>query len=104
MLRQPRLMKQSNQDTAQMGTIHRITELGPATARRQVYSPLETYRNAFREWRKRERLRTELRLLTDSELTDIGITRGEIDYVTSNDLSTRPVFVYSEKIGDRSTH
>ena len=82
-----------------MGTIHRITELGPATARRQVYSP-----PASQEWRKRERLRTELRLLTDSELTDIGITRGEIDYVTSNDLSTRPVFVYSEKISDRSTH
>jgi hypothetical protein len=55
MLRQLRLMKQSRQDTAQMGTIHRITELGPATARRQVYSPLETYWNAFQEWRKREK-------------------------------------------------
>ena len=70
-----------------MGTIHRITELGPATARRQVYSPLETYWNAFQEWRKREKLRTQLCRLTDSELADIGVTRGEIDYVTSNDPS-----------------
>jgi uncharacterized protein YjiS (DUF1127 family) len=67
-----------------MSAIHGITELGPATAKRQVYSPLETYWNAFQEWRKRERLRTQLCRLTDSELMDIGITRGEIDYVASN--------------------
>ena len=67
-----------------MSTIHAPTELGPATARRQVYSPLEAYWNAFQEWRKREKLRTELCRLTDSELMDIGITRGEIDYVASN--------------------
>ena len=67
-----------------MSTIHGTTELGPATAKRQVYSPLETYWNAFQEWRKRERLRTQLCRLTDSELVDIGITRGEIDYVASN--------------------
>ena len=40
-----------------MSTIHGTTELGPATAKRQVYSPLETYWNAFQEWRKREKLR-----------------------------------------------
>ena len=67
-----------------MSTIHGTTELGPATARRQVYSPLEAYWNAFQEWRKREKLRTELCRLTDSELEDIGITRGEIDHVASN--------------------
>jgi len=67
-----------------MSTIHGTTELGPATAKRQVYSPLETYWNAFQEWRKRKRLRTQLCRLTDSELVDIGITRGEIDYVVSN--------------------
>ena len=66
-----------------MSAIRETTELGPVTARRQVYSSLETYWNAFQEWRKRERLRSQLRLLTDSELTYIGITRGEIDYVTS---------------------
>jgi uncharacterized protein YjiS (DUF1127 family) len=67
-----------------MSTIQGPTELRPATAKRQVYSPLEAYWNAFQEWRKSEKLRTELCRLTDSELADIGITRGEIDYVASN--------------------
>ena len=67
-----------------MSTIHGTTELGQVTAGRQVYSPLEAYWNAFQDWRKRERLRTQLCRLTDSELVDIGITRGEIDYVVSN--------------------
>jgi uncharacterized protein YjiS (DUF1127 family) len=67
-----------------MSTIHGTTEFGPATARRQYYSPLEAYWDAFREWRKRERLRTQLCRLTDGELMNIGITRGEIDYVASN--------------------
>ena len=67
-----------------MSTINGTTELGPASAKRQVYSPLETYWNAFQEWRKRERLRTKLYRLTDSELIDIGVTRGEIEYVASN--------------------
>jgi uncharacterized protein YjiS (DUF1127 family) len=67
-----------------MSTINGTTELGPASAKRQVYSPLETYWNAFQEWRKREKLRTQLCRLTDSELADIGITRGEIDYLACN--------------------
>ena len=67
-----------------MSTIHGTTEFGPATARRQYYSPVEAYWDAFRAWRKRERLRTQLCRLTDDELMDMGITRGEIDYVVSN--------------------
>ena len=67
-----------------MSTIHGTTELGPASATRQVYSPLETYWNAFQEWRKRQRLRATLCDLNDRELMDIGTTRGEIDYVASN--------------------
>ena len=67
-----------------MSTIHGTTELGPATAKRQVYSPLETYWHAFQEWRKRQRLRATLCDLSDRELMDIGTTRGEIDYVASN--------------------
>ena len=39
---------------------------------------------AFHRWRKRDRLRTELFGLSDRELMDIGITRGEIDYFASN--------------------
>ena len=67
-----------------MSTIQDTTELRPATAKRQVYSPLEAYWNTFQAWRKREKRRTELCRLTDSELADIGITPGEIDYVASN--------------------
>ena len=67
-----------------MSTIHGTTELGPATARRRVYSPLEAYWNAFQEWRKRQRLLANLSDLSDRELMDIGITRSEIDYVTSH--------------------
>jgi uncharacterized protein YjiS (DUF1127 family) len=67
-----------------MSTIHGTTEFGPEAVRRQYYSPLEAYWDAFREWRKRKRLRTQLCRLTDSELMDIGITRGEIEYVATN--------------------
>jgi uncharacterized protein YjiS (DUF1127 family) len=67
-----------------MSTIHGTTELGPVTARRQVYSPLEIYWNAFLEWRRRRRLPTDLCELSDRELTDIGITRSEIDYLASH--------------------
>ena len=75
-----------------MSTIHGITERGPATAKRQVYSPFEEYWNAFLEWRKRNRMRTQLCHLTDSELADIGITRCEIDYVTSHrDIDPRGI-------------
>ncbi|MEH2549485.1 uncharacterized protein YjiS (DUF1127 family) [Bradyrhizobium sp. AZCC 2262] len=84
-----------------MSTIYGPTELGPATAKRQVYSPLEAYWNAFQAWRKREKLRTELCRLTDSELADIGITRGEIDYVTSNRSSSPDPLHWMSGIGTR---
>jgi uncharacterized protein YjiS (DUF1127 family) len=75
-----------------MSTIYGTAELGPATAKRQVYSPLEAYWNAFQEWRKRGKLRAELSHLTDSELADIGTTRGEIDYVASHrDIDPRDI-------------
>jgi uncharacterized protein YjiS (DUF1127 family) len=75
-----------------MSTIHGTTELGLATAKRQIYSPFEAYWNAFVEWRKRERLRSQLSRLTDSELADIGTTRGEIDYVASHrDIDPRGI-------------
>ena len=67
-----------------MSTIGETTELGPVTARRQVYSPVETYWNAFQEWRKRRRLLANLCDLSDRELMDIGIARSEIDYLASH--------------------
>jgi uncharacterized protein YjiS (DUF1127 family) len=70
-----------------MSTTSGATRLGQAAAKRQVYySPLEKYWGAFLEWRKRQRLRTTLSDLSDRELTDIGTTRGEIDFVASNRL------------------
>ena len=54
-----------------------------ASARR-VVSFLERYWDEFQERRKRERLRPVLSDLNDTELMDIGISRGEIDYVASN--------------------
>ncbi|WP_348522449.1 DUF1127 domain-containing protein [Bradyrhizobium liaoningense] len=68
---------------ATMSSIHRTTEPTQESVKRQVYSPIEAYWDAFQEWRKRETLRTELCRLTERELADIGITRGEIDYVAS---------------------
>jgi len=73
-----------------MSTIHAATEPGSAATKQQVYSPLEIYWNAFLEWRKRERLRTQLCQLTERELTDIGITRREIDYIAPKPETAMP--------------
>jgi uncharacterized protein YjiS (DUF1127 family) len=70
-----------------MSMIHGATGLGPATAKRQVYSPLEAYWNAFQAWRKRRRVLLDLCDLSDRELMDIGITRSEIEYVASHPVS-----------------
>ena len=79
-----------------MSTIQEATELGPTTAKRQVYSPLEAYWNAFQEWRKREMRQTQSCRLTDRELMDVGMTRNEFDYVTSN-RSIDPRSVHSDR-------
>ena len=66
------------------------TALGAAEPKRATRSTqrvsnfLESCWAAFHEWRRRDRLRTELYCLSDRELMDIGITRGEIDYFASN--------------------
>jgi uncharacterized protein YjiS (DUF1127 family) len=44
----------------------------------------QAYWATFRERRKRNRARADLSGLNDRELMDIGIARGEIDYVTAN--------------------
>lgn len=46
-------------------------------------------RDALRGWRKRGRMQAELDGLSDRELLDIGIARGEIDYVASNRIDPR---------------
>ncbi len=66
-----------------MSMIHEASGPRQATREREVYSPLDIYLDAFQQWRKREKLRTQLRRLTERELTDIGITHGEIDDIAS---------------------
>jgi uncharacterized protein YjiS (DUF1127 family) len=66
------------------------TALGAAEPKRatkptqRVSNFLGSCWGAFQQWRKRDRLRTELYGLNDRELMDIGTTRGEIDYVASH--------------------
>jgi uncharacterized protein YjiS (DUF1127 family) len=68
-----------------MSTIYSAAEWSRRLASaRRVVNFLETYWDAFQEWRQRERLRGDLFDLNDRELMDIGISRGEIDYVASN--------------------
>ena len=49
---------------------------------RNVLSLLKRVWRAFGEWRQRLSSRTSLHDLSDRELMDIGVTRGEIDYLT----------------------
>jgi uncharacterized protein YjiS (DUF1127 family) len=68
-----------------MSTIYRTTGLAQTTvSQRRDSSAFKNFWGAFQEWRKWERLRGDLCNLSDRELMDIGITRGEIDYVASN--------------------
>jgi len=68
-----------------MNTDHGLTGLRQAlVSARPVLSLFERYWNMVQERRKREERRVDLWELSDRELMDIGITRGEIDYVASN--------------------
>jgi uncharacterized protein YjiS (DUF1127 family) len=55
-----------------------------AASTQRVSSFFKRYWVAFQERRKRQRERAELYRLNDWELMDIGMTRGEIEYVVSN--------------------
>jgi uncharacterized protein YjiS (DUF1127 family) len=72
-----------------MSTTYGAAGLGPtAASTRRVSSFFKRYWDAFqarrKERRKRQRERAELYRLNDWELMDIGMTRGEIEYVVSN--------------------
>jgi uncharacterized protein YjiS (DUF1127 family) len=68
-----------------MSTTYGATGLGQTSAStRRVSSLFKRYWGSFQEQRKRERVRADLSCLNDLELMDIGITRGEIDYVAAN--------------------
>jgi uncharacterized protein YjiS (DUF1127 family) len=56
---------------------------GPtAASTRSFLGLLKRYWHAFQERRQRQSLRADLAYLSDRELMDIGLTRGEIDYIT----------------------
>ena len=55
----------------------------PAWTQR-VFGLLNRYRDLFQEQRQRATLQAALSDLNDRELQDLGISRGEIDYVASN--------------------
>jgi uncharacterized protein YjiS (DUF1127 family) len=68
-----------------MSTAHAAAGLEQASATtRHVSSLFRRYWGAFQERRKRLRLQATLCDLNDRELQDIGIARGEVDYVASN--------------------
>ena len=68
-----------------MSTTYSTTGLTQTTASTpRVSSAFKNFWGAFQEWRQWERLRADLCNLSDRELMDIGITRGEIDYVALN--------------------
>ncbi|MBR1148871.1 DUF1127 domain-containing protein [Bradyrhizobium sp. AUGA SZCCT0431] len=56
---------------------------GPtAASTRNVLGLLKRYWRAFQERRQRQGLRAGLANLSDRDLMDIGLTRGEIDHIT----------------------
>ena len=68
-----------------MSTTYGAAGLGQtAASTRRVSSFFKRYWDAFQARRKRQRERAELYRLNDWELMDIGMTRGEIEYVVSN--------------------
>ena len=68
-----------------MSTNYVVTGLGKtAVSTHHLSSFIKRHWDAFQERRKRERVRADLYGLKDWELKDIGIARGEIDYVASN--------------------
>jgi len=53
---------------------------------------------AVRKWRERGRARNELQRLTDLELADIGLSRGDIDAVVRGDVvRARPSGFYEAR-------
>jgi uncharacterized protein YjiS (DUF1127 family) len=78
-------VKTGTQEIATMSTIHGASDLAQSAAStRHITSLLRKYWVAFEERRRRNRLRAALSHLSDRELMDIGMTRGEIDYTASN--------------------
>ena len=76
-----------------MSTTYSTTWLERTSAStRYASSLIWKYWDAYQERCNRRKLRSALSDLSDWELIDIGITRGEIDYVVSNrDIDPRGI-------------
>ena len=59
-----------------------LSETDRTASTRSVLGLLKLYWRAFQQRRRRESLRAALSYLDDKQLMDIGLTRGEIDYLT----------------------
>lgn len=71
-----------------MGTTH--TAVSAQASVRRPPNFLRDCFDAFCAWRIRQVLRTTLDNLSDLELEDIGVTRGEIEYLVRAEPSTDP--------------
>lgn len=68
-----------------MSTIYTPTRPTQTTELRRRFSrALREFWGELQDRRKQARLRADLYSLSNRELMDIGIARGEIDYVASN--------------------
>jgi uncharacterized protein YjiS (DUF1127 family) len=68
-----------------MSTTYGVSGLGQTvTPARRSSNLVGRFWDAFQERRQRRRLQAALYGLSDRELMDIGTTRGEIDYLSSN--------------------
>jgi uncharacterized protein YjiS (DUF1127 family) len=56
----------------------------PVASTPSVLSLLQRYWRGFRKWRQRERFRVSLHNLSERELTDIGLTSTDIDYIVAD--------------------
>jgi uncharacterized protein YjiS (DUF1127 family) len=56
----------------------------PVASTRNVLRSLKGYWRAFRERRRRNRLRVSLNDLSDRQLMDIGLTPGDIDCIVAH--------------------
>jgi uncharacterized protein YjiS (DUF1127 family) len=76
-----------------MSTTHSTTWLEQTSgSTRHIASFIRKYWDAFQERRERQKLCATLSSLSDTELMDIGTTRGEIDYVASHqDIDPRGI-------------
>ena len=70
-----------------MATIHRTAEFAQTAELAPAF--LKRWCSALQERRTRAKLRAALHALSDRHLRDIGIARGEIEYLTLNGTDER---------------